>query len=60
MICNELIMPQSCCKEVDKKIFRADIEEIVLNMLSAVFFTVLIYAYTWMSLTYLGMINSAD
>ena len=46
MICNELIMPQSCCKEVDKKIFRADIEEIVLNMLSAVFFIVLIYAYT--------------
>ena len=60
MICNELIMPQICCKEVDKKIFRADIEEIVLNMLSAVFFTVLIYAYTFLSLTYLGMINSAD
>ena len=60
IICNELIMPQSCCKEVDKKIFRADIEEIVLNMFDAVLLIVLIFAWVWMSLTYWGRIIRED
>ena len=44
MSCNELIMPQSCCKPVDKKIFRVDIDEIVLNIFAVVVFSVLIFA----------------
>ena len=60
MSCNELIMPQSCCKPVDKKIFRVDIDEIVLNIFAVVVFSVLIFACVWMSLTYFGRIIRAD
>ena len=42
----ELIKPQSCCKEVDKKIFRTDIDEIVLKTLDTVYFSVSIFACT--------------